>query len=135
MTYKDTERWLSRGRFLKYEIKLLDKRINEANERATSTTSSPDAIVVQGTKDPHKFDKLAELTSTLWDHRKRLDCILSEIQKAINKLDDPKQRIVLSRYYVDSARAETIALELNDCSYQYIYKIKKQGIKTLKNMM
>jgi len=134
MTYRETEAWLNRAKNLKHEIRMLNKRIEEANDRATSITSSPDAIVVQGSKDPHKFDYVAELTSSLLDHKRKLDSMLAEIQRTINTLEDSKQRVVLSRYYIDSVRVNTIALEMNDCTVQYIYKIKRQGIKNLKNL-
>lgn len=92
--------WLVRVRVLDYEVEVAERHYREARERLTSTTPNYDGDNCTGTKDPHKLDRLAVLWGTVQEKREALDAARAEIEAAINKLTDTKEREALMYYYL-----------------------------------
>ena len=82
----------------------------------TSITSSPDSIVVGGTKDPHKFDELSAISATINNSVRRILGIQNEINAAINGLDGAgyvNARILLRKRFIDCKGWRRIAYEMS----------------------
>ena len=109
--------WLNRARNIDREIDSLLRARTEARNKVLSVTSSYEAIVVSGTKDPHKIDRLAELETEIDNQIDNLVSVKAEILREINKLEDWRYRVVLRLRYLESKTFEQIAVEIN-----YSYK-------------
>lgn len=108
MTAKE---WLMRGWKLNREIARLIASRDAVKAKVLTVTASPDAVVVDGTKDPHKFDRLAAYEDDL---NRRIDeyvDIMDEIGKAIHKLEDRRYRLILIDRYQLFKQWEQIAVD------------------------
>ena len=108
MTAKE---WLMRGWKLNREIDRLIASRDAVKAKVLTVTASPDAVVVDGTKDPHKFDRLAAYEDDL---NRRIDeyvDIMDEIGKAIHKLEDRRYRLILIDRYQLFKQWEQIAVD------------------------
>lgn len=119
-----TKEWFSRGRRLDKRIESLQQQRREEWERATSITGSLDGDVVDGTKDPHKFDRFAVLDGMIGEEIDELLLIKCEIKAVIAQLDDMRYRDVLDKRYVSGKTWEQIAVEMN---YTYRRVIQLHG--------
>lgn len=108
---------MNRAKRIDEEIdNLLERRTAEYN-RLLSITQKLTGDVVQCTKDPHKFDKLAEYSAEIDRQIDHLYEVKAEIQKAISRLDDSRYRDILSGRYLDGLTFEEIAVKI-----KYSYK-------------
>ena len=105
----NTKQWLNRARNIDKEINSLLKQKDKMRDMVLSITSSYDAIVVSGTKDPHKFDRLVELNEAI-------DCLIdrqleikTEIITTIGQMDKPIYQRILLLKYVDGMTFPAIA--------------------------
>ena len=108
MTAKE---WLMRGWKLNREIDRLIASRDAVKAKVLTVTASPDAVVVDGTKDPHKFDRLAAYEDDL---NRRIDeyvDIMDEIGKAIHELEDRRYRLILIDRYQLFKQWEQIAVD------------------------
>lgn len=121
--------WLNRARNIDREIDSLLRERTEERNKVLSVTSSYEAIVVSGTKDPHKFDRLAELETEIDNQIDNLVSVKAEILRAINKLEDGRFRDVLRLRYLESRTFEQIAVEIN---YSYKQTCRIHGRALLK---
>lgn len=121
--------WLNRARNIDREIDSLLRERSEMRNMLFSVTSNYEAIVVSGTKDPHKFDRLAELETEIDNQIDNLVSVKAEILRAINKLDDGRFRDVLRLRYLESRTFEQIAVEIN---YSYKQTCRIHGRALLK---
>ena len=120
MTAKE---WFARGRRLDMHIKSLQATREKLEASAQSTTSRYDGIVVDGTKDPHKFDALVQIEDMIGREEARLMEIKKEIFETICRMpsateDEKKYRDILMKRYVDCSRWEVIAVEMR---FDYYY--------------
>ena len=107
---------------MRQEKEQLERAREETYNRLTSITNNTDGINASGTKDPHKFDVLASLDAELEKRIEALDKTRREIFLTIQKLKDPRYRIVLlGRYYECLSWYEISTLMHYDA--RYIYKV------------
>lgn len=120
----NAKQYLLRVRHIDKEINSLLMTIAETRDRLTKVTQSFDGDGAQSTKDPHKFDRLAELESLcddLIDEQLRLK---EETLRTISQLQDRRHRLVLKEYYVDCKTWEQVAVDLN---YSYMHTTRLHG--------
>ena len=129
------KKWLGRARYIQREIDLLQKTKQETRDNLTKITQSyEDNDGVQSTKDPHKFDRLAEFDSLIDEKVDELIRAKNEIIQAIFLLDDRVQKLVLISYYVRMKTFEQIAVEQN-YSFRQISRIRQRGIMELQKLI
>lgn len=131
MTTKEAKQWLWRARGIDREIESLMKTREKEYARLTSITSQLSGMTVSGTKDPHKYDNLAELEDTITRRISELKKTKAEILEEINRLDDQRYRLILKYYYVDCMTLEQIAVEMN-YSFSHVNRIKYEAIKSIR---
>lgn len=107
-----TKEWLSRAKNIDREIGRLLRERRKAYERCVSITSRVNATCVTGTKDPHKYDTLAEYEMMLDVKIDELYDTKREIQSAIWSVEDGTLRELLERKYIDGESLEQIAVNM-----------------------
>ena len=129
------KKWLSRARYIQREIDVLTQTKQETHDNLTKITQSyEDNDGVQTTKDPHKFDRLAEIDNLIDQQVEELLRTKAEIIQAIFLLDDRVQKMVLLSYYVRMKTFEQIAVEQN-YSFRQITNIRRHGIVELQKLI
>lgn len=119
--------YLNRARNIDHEIDVLLKTEDETRERVMSITQRYDGDGAQSTKDPHKFDKLAELSSLIDQKTDELVSVKAEILEMIGKLPERRQRNVCDSYYLRMKTFEQIAVEEN-YSYRQVKRIHSKSL-------
>ena len=119
--------FLNRARNIDHEIDVLLKTEDETRERVMSITQRYDGDGAQSTKDPHKFDKLAELSSLIDQKTDELVSVKAEILEMIGKLPERRQRNVCDSYYLRMKTFEQIAVEEN-YSYRQVKRIHSKSL-------
>lgn len=110
MTAKD---WLRRGWQIDQEINSLLRTKQETRDRLTSVTAGYDGESVQGTRDPHKYDRLAELDEKIDRRIDQLVAVKQEIMDAIAQVEDSRYRTLLTERYMEFKTWEQIAVDMN----------------------
>ena len=124
------KQWLNRGRRIDQEIDKLLESKRQIEERLTSITQNYDGDGAQATKDPHKMDRLVEITSLILERTDELARTKAEIIKAINRLPDSRQRMVLLSYYIDGKTWEQTAVELN-YSWRQVMRLHGRALQEI----
>lgn len=119
--------WLNRARKIDKEINLLLDVLAQTKARVTSVTQSLDTVTVSGTKDPHKFDRIAELESEIDNKVDEFVAVKADIFRVLSGLSNRNQRMVLIAYYLDMKTWEQIAVDLH-YSYEGIMRLRKLGL-------
>lgn len=128
------KQWLNRGRRIDQEIdKLIESRV-ALMDRLTSITQNYDGDGAQSTKDPHKYDKLAEISGKIDERTDQLIAVKKEIFSMINRLPDSRQRMVLMSYYVDGKTWEQTAVDLH-YSYMHVTRIHGYALNEIQKML
>lgn len=127
------KQWLSRGRGIDRELDALIRVRQETYDRLTSITPGG-GEGVSGTKDPHKFDRLAELDEMIQTRFEELLGVKSEILRAINTLQDSRQRQVMIGRYVELRTWEQIAVDMN-YSYMQVTRLHGCALTALKDVI
>lgn len=128
-------KWLDRARTIDREIEALLAAKDEARDQLTKITQSYESDGSQSSKDPHKFDRLAELESFIDEKVDQLEKTKVEILTEINKLESGKQRTVLIDYYVRCMTFEEIAVATGR-SFRNVAYTKKRGVQAVeKNLL
>ena len=129
--------WLQQVREADEEIQILRRSMYDAWLNATKTTPSLDGVGVKSASDPHKYDLIAELDEAIADRIRELSGMKAQAVRLIATLTDPRQRKVLSSYYVDSRAAdgrrktwEMVAVELS-YSWSRMMEIRAQALAAL----
>lgn len=117
--------WLGRARHIDREIDALMATHDETLARLTKVTQSYSADPVSGSRDPHKFDKLAELNETINAKIDMLVDVKREITEAIYQLDDGRQRAILLEYYIAGKTWEEVAANLHFSWRSLMYTRKR----------
>ena len=131
MTTKEVKQWLWRARGIDKEIASLLKTRDEEYSRLTSITEQLTGMTVSGTKDPHKFDRLAELDDLIMRRVSDLEQAKTEMLEAIACLEDVRFREVIKSYYVDCKTLEQIAVDMN-YSFSHVNRMKYNAIKAMR---
>lgn len=119
--------FLKRARNIDHEIDVLMKAEEETRDRILSITQRYDGDGAQSTKDPHKFDKLAELSSLIDQKTDELVAVKAEILEMIGRLPESRQRNVCNSYYIRMRTFEQIAVEEN-YSYRQVKRIHSKSL-------
>lgn len=129
-----TKEWFSRCRRLDKRIESLQQQRREEYERITSVTANLNAEVVDGTKDPHKFDRYAVLDDMIASEIRELLDIKCEVKAVIQKVPDYRYRDVLEKRYISGETWEQIAVEMN-YSYMHICRLHGEALKAAEEVI
>ena len=130
----NAKQWLGRARHIKREIDLLRKTKEKAFDDVTKITQSYESDGAQTSKDPHKFDRLAELESMIDQKVVELLETKKEILSVIFDVEDRNQKLVLISYYIRMKTLEKIAVEMN-YSFRQIINIRRHGIMSVQKLI
>jgi len=128
------KQWLGRARYIDREIALLLKTKAETRDSLTKITQSYESDGAQVSKDPHKFDRLAELENMIDEKVDELTRTKAEIMQVIFRLEDRRQKMVLISYYIRMKTFEQIAVEMN-YSFRQITNIRRRGIMEVQKLI
>ena len=123
----NTKQWLSRARRIDTEINSLLISYEETKAALTKVSQTLTGDTVQSTKDPHKFDRLAELSELIDRKVDELITTKGEIVAAIGCLRNGNQRAVLYRRYIGGETFEQIAVGLK-YSYKQVCRIHGRAL-------
>lgn len=118
------KQWLNRAKRLDREINTLLELKQSVYDHLVSITQRYDSDGSQSTKDPHKYDRLAEIGN---DIDKKIDAftdIREEIFQTIMMVDDSRYRQILIGRYIAGWTWERIAVDIN---YSYIQTVRLHG--------
>ena len=128
------KQWLGRARYIDREIALLQKTKAETRDSLTKITQSYESDGAQVSKDPHKFDRLAELENMIDEKVDELTRTKAEIMQVIFRIEDRRQKMVLISYYIRMKTFEQIAVEMN-YSFRQITNIRRRGIMEVQKLI
>ena len=126
-----TKEWLSRALNIDRDIGHLMRERRKAYDRCVSITARINAISVSETKDPYKYDKLAEYGLMLDAKINELYEAKREIQVAIMSVDNPVLREVLQRRYIDGETFEKMAVGMGR-EYRWIRRLHGRALQKIK---
>lgn len=129
----NAKQWLGRARGINREIDALLNAKAEARDQLLRITQNYSSDGAQSTKDPHKFDRLAELENLIDQKVDELFSVKQEVTEAINKLQDGRQRTVLLSYYVRCKTQEEIAVEIH-YSYRNVKRWLRSGVAEIEKL-
>lgn len=122
------QEWLQQVRETDEEIQILRRSMFDAWANVTRTTPVLTGVAVQHSADPHKYDAWAELDEAVYDRIRELSAMKAQAVRIIAMLPDPRQRKVLTAYFVDSRDKdgriktwEMVAVELSLSYRQLMY--------------
>lgn len=105
--------WLKRGWQLDREINSLLRTKEETRAWLMSVTASYSGEPVNGTRDPHRYDRLAELDEKIDQRIDQLVAVKQEIVDAIAQVEDSRYRTLLTERYMEFRTWEQIAVDMN----------------------
>ena len=105
--------WLKRGWQLDREINSLLRTKEETRAWLMSVTASYSGEPVLGTRDPHRYDRLAELDEKIDQRIDQLVAVKKEIVDAIAQVEDSRYRTLLTERYMEFKTWEQIAVDMN----------------------
>ena len=101
MTAAEAKAWLSRGFWLRQEKEQIIRLRSETFDRLTNITQTLSDMPSGGTKDPHRYDALAELDVELAEKEAEIDRARLEIYNAVRKVKENRLRVVLIARYCE----------------------------------
>ena len=134
MTSHEVKEWLSRGFWLRQEKAQIVKMRQEVIDRLTNITQQIGNAAVSGTKDPHKFDVIAEFDLELKEKEEEIDKARRDIFKAIRSLPDRRLRVVMSARYLDCMKWPEIA-EIMHYQERQVYRLHGKALAELAKTM
>lgn len=128
------KQWLGRARNIDHEIDNLIREKQRAKDRLTKITQSYESDGAQMTKDPHKFDRLAELENEIDQQVDELVETKREIMAVIQRLKNRPQRMALQDYYIAMMTWEETAVDLH-YSFQGVMQLRKRAIAEVEKII
>lgn len=135
------KQYLNRARHLDTEIEVLLKAKQAAYEAVTRITQNYDVDNTTGTKDPHKYDRIAELIDIIDRKTDEYVATLEEIVQTIMLVEDDRQRNVLALYYTAKDQKtgkpltwEQVAVELH-YSWKQTRRIHGRALIEIDNIL
>lgn len=135
------KQYLNRARHLDTEIDVLLKAKQAAYEAVTRITQNYEGDVTTGTKDPHKYDRIAELIDIIDRKTDEYVDTLEEIMQTIMLVEDDRQRNVLALYYTAKDPKthkpltwEQVAVDLH-YSWKQTRRIHARALSTVDNII
>lgn len=126
--------WLKRGWQLDREINSLLRTKEETRAWLMSVTAGYDGESVQGTRDPHKYDRLAELDEKIDQRIDQLVAVKQEIMDAIAQVEDSRYRTLLTERYMEFRTWEQIAVDMN-YSYMHTCRLHGEALRELEKVL
>lgn len=110
-------------------------QLDRLNALATKATTTFSEVPFSGTPDPHRNEdiiiKIIELEDTIRDEMRRLVDLKAEIMAKIRAVEDPEQRYVLEKRYLEFKKWEDIAGEMYR-SLRSIYRLHGEALKNVR---
>lgn len=128
------KQWLNRARRIDEEINALLKSYDDTKARLTSVVQRLSGETVQATKDPHKFDRLAELSELIDKRVNELVDTKRKTLEVIDRVPDQRQREVLERHYVGNEIFEKIAVAMH-YSYPQVHRFHGYGLLEVERIL
>ncbi len=128
MTTDEARSWLRRGWKINREIDALRGALEEARDRAQSTTVNYEGIVVSGSTSPHRFDRLTELEDCIQERVDELIAIQREIVRLTGRVRDSNRRTLLLLRYVRFKTWEQIAVGMQ-YSWSQVHRIHADALR------
>lgn len=129
-----TKEWFSRGRRLDEHIKSLMETRDKLYADMTSMTARYTGDVVDGTKDPHKYDALAVMEDMIDREVDRLYSIRMEIIAVTLRMADTRYRDLLNKRYLSNETWEQIAVEMH-YSYMHVCRMHGEALKAAEEVI
>ena len=124
-----------------YQVRNIDREIDvklevlsRMRERALSITQNYEKDGAQSSGDPHKYDSIVELNDYIDRKVDELAAKKIEVQATIDKIQDERQRSVLTSYFLNSNTWEQTAVSLG-YSYQHIRRLYKKALKSVEALL
>jgi len=95
------------------ELEALKETRDSIEAKLTDTTANLSAEVVDGSKDPHKFDQLGDICYQINEAIKTCNQIYAETMAVIRKIDNGRYRTLLELRYIKNETFEKIAVKMN----------------------
>ena len=138
---KSAKQYLSRARHLDNDINVLLLARASAYESLTRVTQNYDGDSTTGTKDPHKYDRLVELSAMIDSKTDEYVDALKDILQTIMMVPDDRQRNVLTLYYTAKDEKtgkpltwEQVAVELH-YSWKQTRRIHGRALQSVEDIM
>ena len=128
------KQYLNRVRRIDKEIEALLRLVQRTRESLEAVTKNYDSDGAQSTKNPHRFDRLAELESLVDEKIDEQIQLKADILCTIMELDDRVQRILLMDYYVEMMTWEQVAVDLN-YSYMHVTRLHGYALKEVQKIL
>lgn len=128
------KQFLWKIRNLDREIDVKLEVLHRMKERALSITQNYEKDGAQSSGDPHKYDAIVELEDYIDQKVDELAATKQTVLETIDKLQDERQRSVLTSYFVNGNTWEQTAVSLG-YSYQHIRRIYKKALKAVDALM
>lgn len=131
MTAKE---YLSQAFIVDVDINTKLDQLDRLNALATKATTTFSEVPFTGTPDPHRREdiivKIIDLEDRIKEEMRKLVDLKSDIMTAIAKIEEPEQRIVLEKRYLEFKKWEDIAVEMNR-SLRSIYRLHGEALKNV----
>lgn len=128
------KQYLNRVRRIDKEISSLLRLVQRTRESLEAVTQNYDSDGAQSTKNPHRFDRLAELESLVDEKIDEQIQMKADTLCTIMELNDRVQRILLMDYYVEMMTWEQVAVDLN-YSYMHITRLHGYALKEVQKIL
>ena len=130
MDVSEIRAWLMRGWRIDDEINSLLRQKQEEWERITSITSNLSGVAVDGTKDPHKYDRYSAFDSIIDQRVDELYAVKTEIKETIQKVTDWRYRHVLHYRYEEQMTWEEIAVTMH-YYYRHVRRLERKAVEVI----
>ncbi len=127
----EKQKWLSRGLDCKCEYNRLQRERSTRIADAAKCTPTYGGIVVAGSSNPHKFERVALIHDDIDERINEIKQIRSEIKAAIYKLKDEAEREVLFERYVNFRQFKDIG-PLIGYSEGHVYVLHRQALEHIR---
>lgn len=127
---KGAKEWLNRVWKINEEIRALQDLRDETWAQVTSITAVGDGVVVQGYKNPHKYDRLVELDDKINRHIDKLIGTKQEVMTAIMQVKDRRYRTILLDRYLRNNTWEQIAVDAG-YNIRHIWRLHGEALQAV----
>jgi len=136
MTIDQADSWLSRYRWLSKMVDEQEQELAEMREKLGLKGQALDAVIVSGTKDPHKYDRLAEYAYRLSMRIQEQNDALSEIDAVIDAVESDRLKLILYMYYIRGYFWDDIAKSIDiSIDSKMIYKLRTEALTIVASIL
>lgn len=127
----EKQEWLSRGFSSRKEYNRLQRERSSRLAEAAKCTPTYGGIVVAGSSNPHKFERVALIHDDIEERLEEIKQIRAEIKAAVYKLKDEGEREVLFERYVNFRAFKDIG-PLVGYSEGHVYVLHRHGLEHIR---